>query len=299
MQLVETRSPGNEFTWLDITAPSLDDLNEISKKYNLNNHNLRDCLEPDHLPKFEEGDDFNFIILRKVIPQKSKTESINALTTKIAIFYNDKTLVTIHRLPQPDIFSACEKSISNGKTVLVYRLLLKIVAKVHASYADFSNTLNAEIEEYETRLLIRKIAAASIENLYILKRRAGRCRRLLLLTGEVVSAIQNRQKKSNELQDIKDNQTKLQLFFDQLNEEAQSLINTYMSYSAQKTNEVMKVLTLFSAYFLPLTFIVGIYGMNFEFMPELKWTYGYPLIMLVMLVIFMVIYIWFRRKRWL
>lgn len=299
MQLVETRSTVGDFIWLDITAPSAEDLAEIGKLYNLKNHNLQDCMEPDHLPKFEDDDDYNFIILRKVVAHQSKTDSIHALTTKIAIFYNEKMLVTIHRLPHPDVFASCEKLVQNGKPVHVYKLLLRIIARVHSSYSDYSTFLNEEIEEYENRLLIRKTSAESIENLYILKRRAGRCRRLLLLTGEVVDAVQNRQRRSNELQDVKDTQSKLQVFFDQLNEEALSLINTYMSYSSQKTNEVMKVLTLFSAYFLPLTFIVGIYGMNFEFMPELKWTFGYPLIMLIMLVIFILIYLWFRRKNWL
>ena len=133
----------------------------------------------------------------------------------------------------------------------------------------------------------------------MLKRRTSLCRKLLLLTGEVVSAVQHRQKKSYELQDIRDTQTKLQLFFDQLNEDSQNLISTYMSYSAQKTNEVMKVLTLFSAYFLPLTFIVGIYGMNFDNMPELRYRYGYPIIMGLMLLIFLLIFFWFKRRKWL
>ena len=107
------------------------------------------------------------------------------------------------------------------------------------------------------------------------------------------------QKKSNELQDIGDSQVKLQLFYDQLSEDSQNLVSTYMSYSAQKTNEVMKVLTLFSAYFLPLTFIVGIYGMNFDIMPELRHRYGYPIIMLIMLLIFLLIFFWFKRRKWL
>jgi len=132
-----------------------------------------------------------------------------------------------------------------------------------------------------------------------LKRRASLCKKLLLLSGEVIHAVSHRQKKSNELQDIRDNQAKLQLFYDQLTEDAQNLVATYMSYSAQKTNDVMKVLTVFSAYFLPLTFIVGVYGMNFEFMPELDWKWGYPAVLLLMLIVFLVIYIWFRRKKWL
>jgi magnesium transporter len=72
-----------------------------------------------------------------------------------------------------------------------------------------------------------------------------------------------------------------------------------MSYNGQKTNEVMKVLTLFSAYFLPLTFIVGVYGMNFKYMPELSWEYGYPITIGVMILLFIFIYLWFRKRKWL
>jgi magnesium transporter len=133
----------------------------------------------------------------------------------------------------------------------------------------------------------------------MLKRRTGLCRRLLLLTGDVVIALQHRQKKSNELQDIRDNQAKLQLYFEQLTEDALNMVSTYMSYSAQKTNEVMKVLTVFSAFFLPLTFVVGIYGMNFDIMPELRWKYGYLSVLVIMGLIFLVIYTWFKRRRWL
>ncbi len=76
-------------------------------------------------------------------------------------------------------------------------------------------------------------------------------------------------------------------------------MNLYMSFAAQKTNDVMKVLTIFSVFFMPLTFIVGIYGMNFEFMPELKQKWGYPIVLIVMAIVTGVIYQWFRKKKWL
>lgn len=299
MILTELKSPNNEFTWIDITAPTLDDLSNVSERYALNHHNLQDCLEPDHLPKFEEGDPFNFIILRKVLDETNKGASIHALTTKIAIFFDEDTIVTIHRVPHPDLFPACEQLIQSGKIASIGSFLLKIIAKVQHSYSRFATALNLQIDETETRLFIKKQATESIESLFLLKRRASLCKKLLLLTGEVVSAVQHRQKKSSEVQDIRDSQIKLQLFYDQLTEDALNLVSMYMSISANKTNDVMKVLTIFSAYFLPLTFIVGVYGMNFEFMPELEWTYGYPLVLGLMLVVFLLIYFWFRRKKWL
>ena len=299
MILTEIKSSNNQFTWIDITGPSLDDLTAVAEKYALNHHNLQDCLEPDHLPKFEEGDPFNFIILRKVLEETNKGASIHALTTKIAIFFDADTIVTIHRVPHPDLFPICEQLIQSGKIASIGSFLLKIVARVQHSYSRFASELNLQIEETETRLFIKKQATESIESLFLLKRRASLCKKLLLLTGEVVSAVQHRQKKSSEVQDIRDSQIKLQLFYDQLTEDALNLVSMYMSISANKTNDVMKVLTIFSAYFLPLTFIVGVYGMNFEFMPELEWTYGYPLVLGLMVVVFLLIYFWFRRKKWL
>ena len=277
----------------------MDDLSKVSEQYALNHHNLQDCLEPDHLPKFEEGDPFNFIILRKVLEETDKGTSIHALTTKIAIFFDADTIVTIHRVPHPDLFPLCEQLIQSGKIASIGSFLLKIIAKVQHSYSRFATALNLQIDETETRLFIKKQATESIESLFLLKRRASLCKKLLLLTGEVVSAVQHRQKKSSEVQDIRDSQIKLQLFYDQLTEDALNLVSMYMSISANKTNDVMKVLTIFSAYFLPLTFIVGVYGMNFEFMPELEWTYGYPLVLGLMVVVFLLIYFWFRRKKWL
>lgn len=299
MILTELKSSNNQFTWIDITGPSLDDLSAVAEKYALNHHNLQDCLEPDHLPKFEEGDPFNFIILRKVLGEKDKGTTVHSLTTKIAIFYDVDTIVTIHRVPHPDLFPACEQLMNAGKILSIDGFLLKIIAKVQQSFSHFAAELNTEIDETETRLFIKKQATESIENLYLLKRRAGLCKKLLLLTGEVVSAVQHRQKKSSELQDIRDSQIKLQVFYEQLTEDALNLVSMYMSISANKSNEVMKVLTIFSAYFLPLTFIVGVYGMNFEFMPELEWTFGYPLVIGLMVLVFILIYSWFRRKKWL
>ena len=142
MILTELKSSNNQFTWIDITGPSLDDLAAVAEKYALNHHNLQDCLEPDHLPKFEEGDPFNFIILRKVLGAKDKETTIHSLTTKIAVFYDVDTIVTIHRVPHPDLFPACEQLMQTGKILSIDGFLLKIIAKVQQSFSHFAAELN-------------------------------------------------------------------------------------------------------------------------------------------------------------
>jgi magnesium transporter len=102
---------------------------------------------------------------------------------------------------------------------------------------------------------------------------------------------------SYQYQDIKDELLNLLTYNDESVENANQLMNTYLSISDQKNNEVVRLLTIFSAFFLPLTFIAGVYGMNFRFMPELNWKWGYFFSIGFMLLVVIVIYLWFRRKR--
>jgi len=86
---------------------------------------------------------------------------------------------------------------------------------------------------------------------------------------------------------------------DTLRELLASMLDLYMSSVSNRMNEVMKVLTIFATLFMPLTFIAGVYGMNFEIMPELQWRFGYPAVLLVMLGVATGLVIFFRRRRWL
>jgi len=97
--------------------------------------------------------------------------------------------------------------------------------------------------------------------------------------------------------DIKDTLVNPILLYDEVNEDANNLLNTYHSVTARKSNDTMKLLTVFSAFFLPLTFIAGIYGMNFDFMPELHWKRGYLFSLGLMAIISAIIYVWFKRKK--
>ena len=100
-------------------------------------------------------------------------------------------------------------------------------------------------------------------------------------------------------QDLRETTDGLLFFADELVEEATSLLNLELGLAAQRNNDTMRVLTIFSAFFMPLTFIVGIYGMNFAAMPELHHPWGYPGVWLLMLAVVIAIWGWFKHKRWL
>ena len=98
--------------------------------------------------------------------------------------------------------------------------------------------------------------------------------------------------------DIYDHLLKLSELIEANREITADIRDSYLSYNSHQTNRVMKILTVFTSIFMPLTFIVGVYGMNFENMPELKWQYGYFEALLLMTIIGMGMYIWFKKKGW-
>jgi magnesium transporter len=77
------------------------------------------------------------------------------------------------------------------------------------------------------------------------------------------------------------------------------MLDIYLSSASNRMNEIMKMLTIIATIFIPLTFITGIYGMNFQNMPEIKWVWGYPIVLLGMLIIGIVMVIYFKRKKWM
>ena len=132
-----------------------------------------------------------------------------------------------------------------------------------------------------------------------MKRQLEVCRRLLLLSKDILERVDDPEHQDPNTRDTRDLYIRILTLFDTMSENTNHLLTLYFSISAQRTNEVIRVLTIFSVFFMPLTFIVGIYGMNFDFMPELRWKMGYPGVMLLLATVTLMIYFWFKRKNWL
>jgi magnesium transporter len=176
-------------------------------------------------------------------------------------------------------------------------LVIHIMYKMVQTFEAPSHLLSKEIDELERTIFIQNYAQVSLEALYYQKSETRIAKKLLQITQSVINQIEVQDKSRTALQDIKDQLLSLILVFDEVSEDANNLLNTYLSVNAQRSNDVMKLLTIFSAFFLPLTFIAGIYGMNFEHMPELRWPSGYFLTLGFMALIALGIFIWFRRKK--
>jgi len=286
--------------WVDVTDPSPAEMQEISKEYNLNAHLVRDCLEPDHLPKYDYVDDVHFLILRFYAHALDKRMgSIQELTNKVAVFYKEDFLITIHRHEAPFLEIIRKKYVETNRCSSIMQVITRIVWNTLETFDDPANLLSEHLDFYENQVMMRKINNEQMEALYHIKRQASVSHKLMLLLREPINHIQAVPGDEAALQDVKDQHLKIQTLYSQVLEDVNNLMNLYISFSAQKTNDVIRVLTLFSVFFLPLTFIVGIYGMNFNYMPELNLKWGYPAVMILMVTITLGIYFWFRSKKWL
>jgi magnesium transporter len=280
------------FHWIDIIHPQEDQLNEIATVNKLDYLQIIDSLEHGHLPKIEKQEEYNFMILRAyTATSNDKYSTVNELSNKIAFFYNDKKIITIHRA-NFDFLEQLNQSFSNSNQLLIY-----IINKMVQTFVQPSNWHSNRIDEVEKVVFLKDYTQISLEDLYFQKSQTRISKKLLQITQDVVNKINVDEESKTALQDVKDKILSLILIYDEVAEDANNLMDTYLSVTARKNNDVMKLLTIFSAFFLPLTFLVGVYGMNFEFMPEIHWKYGYFLVIFFMIIVCIMIFYWFKRKK--
>lgn len=282
----------SNFKWIDICNPEKEDLDKISKDYNLDYFQIKDSLETGHLPKFEQQENYNFLILRAFTAKiDDRITNIGELSNKIAFFFNDKKVITIHRSNFNFLENFDVKPL-NSEDLVIY-----FIHKMMQTFEEPCKVLGEKNDEIEQKIFLNDSRKISLEDLFYQKTQTRISKKLLQISQNVIQQIEVSEKSKTALQDIKDRQLSLILRYDEALENLNSLLHSYLSINAQKSNDVTKLLTIFSAFFLPLTFVAGIYGMNFEFMPELKWQKGYFFTLGLMVIISLCIYLWFKRKR--
>ncbi|MCM2324200.1 MAG: hypothetical protein NDJ90_13160 [Oligoflexia bacterium] len=315
MKAMIERQSFSGFEWIDVTAPSREELHELAKTYSLHSLSVEDCLDPEHLPKYERTGDVAFVILRVYDHQSPPdADTVQELSRKVAVFIGNHFLLTIHRKDHPILASLRRKwkghVVQPGDDLLI-PLVSELFQNAIFSYREPIEALQREIEDFETKVFRLADVHGIVEDGYYLKRKSSVFKRTLRQTLEVFAKISalpgaNAQAYAPLLQDIKEGAEHLHVIAEEVLENVNSLLALHVSLASHKTNEashrtneVMRVLTLFSVFFLPLNFIASIYGMNFEHMPELKHTWAYPAVLGAMVAVALGIFWWFRRRGWL
>ncbi|NCT08473.1 MAG: hypothetical protein GW772_00075 [Flavobacteriia bacterium] len=280
------------FDWIDIQNPIENDILSMELPFSIDQNFLEDALETGHLPKIERTQDYVFMILRAYTASENEIAiEVGEISNKIAFFIHKKGLITTHRVSF-DFLNNVPKNIETPDALALY-----LVNDLLMTFEKPLKLQSDKMDLLEQNIFLKGGNNLSIEKLYFEKSKARLTKKVLVIMQTVINQFKVQEDLASTLQDLKDTILNLILRTDEVFEDANALLTSYMTFTAQKSNEVMKLLTVFSAFFLPLTFIAGVYGMNFKNMPELEWKYGYFFIMIFMFLISLGIYLWFKRKK--
>lgn len=298
---IETVYQNQHCQWIDVEAPTLQDLRFLEETYSINSLLLEDTMDPNHLPKFEEDSDVSFFLLRENTKlERRALNTLSDISTKLGIFLKNELIITIHRMKNVSI-SELKTEMKSAKEISRSRddIALALALKVMKSYDDESQRLLTVMDQIENDIFLKNNGNSKlIRQLYNLKRRSILNSRILHISGSVIGQFKKLSINDSEFINLKDKHDDVITDFEHLTAQSTNLISMFLAMSDQRANQVMKILAIYSMYFFPITFIAGIYGMNFDNMPELHEPFGYFMTLGLMVVIVVITFIYVRRKRW-
>jgi len=283
-----------------VEAPTQEDMKYLHERYEINNLLLEDTLDPNHLPKYEADGNVKFFLLRESTELERKNlNTISDISTKIGIFLVENTIITVHRLKTKSITETKKQLSASQENCSPDKVALMIALVIMKSFDDESLSLFETMDNIENEIFLKNTNHTNqIRRLYKLKRKSGLNSRVLTISTDAVDKFKLLNLPDSEFVDLKDKHKDVVADFDHLNIQITNLISMFLALSDQKANQVMKVLAIYSVYFLPITFIAGLYGMNFDNMPELHTKQGYFYTLGTMGVIVICTFIYARRKQW-
>ncbi|UCF69763.1 MAG: magnesium/cobalt transporter CorA [candidate division WOR-3 bacterium] len=292
-------------TWINIDGiHDVDTIERIGKNYGIHPLLLEDIMHAGQRPKIEDFEDYVFVVL-KMLSFNEKEQSID--TEQVSLILG-KTYVISFQEKEGDVFEPIRERIRNAKgrvrkmgaDYLAYALLDSIID----SYFLILDKIGDKIEALEEDLMARPDAKV-LQTIHFLKREMIFLRRSVWPLREVVSNMLRIESKLIRettgifLRDVYDHTIQVIDTIENYRDVVSGMLEIYLSSISNRMNEVMKVLTIFASIFIPLTFVAGVYGMNFKYMPELEWHWGYFIVLTIMAVISIFMLLYFKKKRWL
>ncbi len=288
---------------------NLDGIHDVSQveafgqAFDLHPLTLEDILDTGHPPKFEEFDNCALIIT-KMFYFDEQTSRIEA--EQISLVLTAENVLTFQERPG-DVFDGVRDRLKRksgrirqrGADYLAYTLIDSVVD----SYFHVLEKIGDRLDYLETELIAQP-SQDLLQQVHQMKGQLIFLRKAVWPMREVVGNLLHSESTLLEdstnvfLRDLYDHAIQVLDIVESFRETASGLVDLYISSVSQRMNEVMQLLTIMASIFIPLTFIAGIYGMNFELMPELKWRYGYPMVWGLMLACVVGMLWFFKRKKW-
>jgi magnesium transporter len=292
-------------TWINIDGlHQLDIIEKVGQHFNIHPLVLEDIVNTGQRPKTEEFEDLIFVVL-KMLHYNENSEKITS--EQFSLVLGSNFLITFQEI-QGDVFRTVRERIRKSKTrirkagcdYLAYALIDAIVDH----YFVILEALGDKIEDIETQLLDNP-TRDTLEIIHEMKREMIYLRKQIWPIREIINSLVKSESSLIQEQlhvyfrDVYDHTIQIIDTIESYRDILAGMLDIYLSTLSNKMNEVMKVLTIIATIFIPITFIAGVYGMNFKYMPELEWRWGYVMVWGIIVVAAGIMIGFFKKKQWL
>jgi magnesium transporter len=291
--------------WINVdSVHNAEVMKRLGEAFNLHPLVLEDILNTEQRPKLEDYGDYCYIVLKMLT---YSSESI--ISEQVSLILGKNYVISFQEAGKPgDVFDPIRKRLRNGggrirkqgADFLAYSLMDAIVDQ----YFVILEAISERIEILEEELVNNPVPE-TVNAIHRLRREMIYLRRSVWPLREVVNSLYRGELALMTpathiyLRDLYDHTVRVIDTIETLRDLLSGILDIYLSSVSYRMNEIMKVLTIIATVFIPLTFIVGVYGMNFDFFPELHWHWAYPILWIIMTGVALAMLVFFRRKKWI
>jgi magnesium transporter len=292
-------------TWIRVAgSPRVETLEEIGSNLSIHPLTLEDVLDTSQRPKMEDFGRYLFIELNMLIwdPDQSQIQS-----EQVSLILGENYVVSFQE-NEDDVFGPVRQRLQEDVSRLVKQgadyLVYSLMDAITDHYFVILENLGEQIEFLEEEL-VTDPDRGTMQTIHELKRELIFLRKSVWPMREIIGLLERgesalfHESSLIYLRDVYDHTIQIIDTVETFRDMVSGLLDIYLSSISNRMNEVMKVLTIISTVFIPLSFLVGLYGMNFSYMPELQWKWGYPALWLVIIFVVLGMLTFFRRKKWL
>jgi len=290
--------PSIKWFWVDLASPSEEEAKVLETFFHFHPLAIEDCLHLLQRPKLDYYEGYSFLVLHYLNSNTLDVEEVD-------LFIGENYLVTFHFKPVLSIETVRQRLLQHpsgfnkGVSYIAYAVLDQLVDDYFPIVYEIEDKLN-EIESRDAK----KSIALLMNDVFDIRSDLLKLRKTILPMRDLLYRIINSERlhipaeQKAYFNDIYDHLIKLTSMVEANRDMTSDMRDNYLSLNANRMNSIMMTLTIISSIFIPLTFVVGLYGMNFDHMPELHWDYGYYIVLGIMGLMTIGMILWFKRKGW-
>ena len=292
-------------TWVNVEGlHEVEAIRKLGECHGLHPLVLEDIVNTDQRPKLDDYGDYLYVVVKMLC----RTPGGGIVTEQVSLILAPHLVISFQEGVDGDVFDPVRERLRGGRGRLrgmgADYLLYALIDAVVDNYFIVLEEVGERIEAIEDAVVMEP-RPETVRRIHRLKREMIVLRKAVWPLREVLAALERRESPLISepvviyLRDVYDHTIQVIDTIEASRDMLSGMLDIYLSSISNRMNEVMKFLTVVGTIFIPLTFIIGLYGMNFQNMPELRWPWGYPAVLLLMAIIALVMLSFFRRKRWL